>query len=389
MKKLLIVASLFPNAMEPTKGVFLKQMVSHLRGCFDVSVISPLPWGLKMGLKRQDIIEGISVDYPRYFMIPKMMRSLYGLLYGISLFPSVWKMSKRFSWDAIIVTWAYPDAFGMMLINHFMKRPFFVYVLGSDINIYTKFFLRRKMIVYTLKNATRVFSVAEQLREKAISLGVNPDQIVVIPTGIDTRLFYPMDKNKCRQQLKLPTDKKIILFVGGLCLVKGLEYFIEAALLLIKKRDDLLFLMIGEGDQRNLLQTIITNENRGDAIRLLGIKPHDQISSWMNSCDLFCLPSISEGCPNVVMEALACGRPVVGTDVGDVSRLILRKPGGGEGGGGAVVPPRDSQALADAIVSVLDKIWDPQMLSQSIQEYTWESTTQKVHQEIMRHLSPE
>ncbi|MEK7703134.1 MAG: glycosyltransferase family 4 protein [Nitrospirota bacterium] len=381
MKRLIVVSSLFPNREQPTKGIFNKHRVSHLLNHFDVKVISPLPWGLQRELPAKDTIDNIAVDYPRYFMIPKIGRSLYGFFYGLSLFPFMKRLFKQFSWDAMLVNWAYPDAFGMMIINRFFRRPLFIYVLGSDINIYTRFFLRRLLIVSALKKATKVFAVADQLRDKMVALGVDKDAIVVVQTGVDTDIFYPMDKTRCREQLGLPIEKKVVLFVGGLVPVKGLPFLMEAARLLIKKNKDLIFLMIGDGKDRKSLQRTIAQGQMEKAVFLLGGKPHSEIPLWMNTCDLFCLPSLSEGCPNVVMEALACGRPVVGTDVGDVSRLILKGTGGGY-----VVPPKNSQALSEAIDRALGQTWDSAQLSELILEYRWDRTAEKISTEIKKHL---
>ncbi len=380
-KRLLIVSPIFPNPHDRTKGVFIKQLVVRLSSTFHLKVISPIPWGAGKGLPDQEMQDGIETYYPRHFIIPKIGRALYGFFYFFSLVGFVRKMYKRFAWDAAIVHWAYPDAFGMALINCFIKRPLFVYVLGSDINIYTQFFLRRMMIKYALKKAARVFSVAYQLRDKMVALGVAKDHVLVIPTGVNTDLFYPMDKTLCRENLGLPQDKKIILFIGHLVKVKGLRYFILAALSLLKKRSDLLFLIVGEGSDRGMLQKMISEGNAEGEIALLGGKPHAEIPLWINSCDLFCLPSLSEGCPNVVLETLACGRPVVGADVGDVAHLI--GPGLGKG---MVVPPGESEPLADAIDRALDKTWDPNQIAQLIHEYTWEGASQKISTEVMRHI---
>jgi glycosyltransferase involved in cell wall biosynthesis len=381
MKRLLIVSPIFPTRQDPTHGIFIHQMVSHLLHYFEIKVVAPLAWHKRGKLAFQDTIDGIETEYPGYFMIPKIGRSFYGFFYAFSLSRFFKKMFRRFSWDAMIVNWAYPDAFGMVLINRFFKRPLFVYVLGTDINHYTNFFFRRWMITYALKKATKVFSVADQLREKMVSLGVDPDHIVVIPRGVNTNIFYPMDKIQCREKLELPVHKKIILFTGGLLPVKGLSYFVEAALLLLKQRKDLIFLMVGEGSERENLQTLIAQGGAKETILLLGSKLHSEMPLWMGSCDLFCLPSLSEGRPNVVSEALACGRPVVGTDVGDVSRLVLQGTGGG-----FVVPPANSPALAEAMGRALDQDWDPKQLATLVQESTWEGSSQKIVAEVMRHL---
>ncbi len=383
MKRLFIVSSLFPNRQEPRKGIFVKQTTASLLTYFDLRVCSPIPWtsGLLKGIAREDTVDGIQTTYPLCFFIPKIARSLQGFFYYLSLVRFTRNYFKRFPWDAMIVHWAYPDAFGMVLINQLIKRPLFVYVLGSDINIYTQSYLRRKMILFALRRATRVFSVAYELAEKMVALGIDRDHISVIPRGIDTSRFYPSDKQITREKLGLPADKKIVLFVGALKPVKGLVYLVEAALILRKLRHDLLFLILGEGPEEQFLKKMISENHAEAEIRLVGAKSHDEIPTWINSCDLFCLASLNEGRPNVVLEAIACGCPVVGTDVGDTAYLIRRGTGSG-----AVVKPKDSQALATAIDQTLNKSWDRDQLAQSVSDLTWDACAQKIQAEVMRYI---
>jgi glycosyltransferase involved in cell wall biosynthesis len=386
MKRLLIVSSLFPNPRNPTRGVFIKQAIAGMLRYFDMRVVSPIPWTHGWWGKkriRKGTVDGIPVDYPRYFFTPKVGRSLYGFFFFLSLIHFIRTLFRKFAWDAMIVHWAYPDAFGMVLANRFIKRPLFVFVLGSDINIYTQSRLRRRMILYALREATHIFSVAYQLADKMVALGIDPHRISVISRGIDFDRFYPRDKKESRLSLALPMEKKIVLFVGGLVEVKGLPTLLEAALLLRKRRNDLLFLLVGGGHQRGALEKIIAEQGAEEAVRLVGEKPHTEIPVWIGSCDLFCLPSLNEGRPNVVMEALACGRPVVGSDVGDIGYLVRLGTGGG-----AVVPPQDSVALAGAIGRALDASWDPRALSESVSELTWEACARKIHEEVMQRIDP-
>ena len=125
---------------------------------------------------------------------------------------------------------------------------------------------------------------------------------------------------------------------------------------------------------------MILKDHLQEDVRLLGRKPHEDIPYWMSSCDLFCLPSLSEGCPNVMIEALASGRPVVGTAVGDIPRLVEMS------GGGYTVRPADSKALADGIAKALAQAWDPEVLSRSIRELTWENTARKICARVSREL---
>ena len=374
MRRLLVVSPLFPNRIQPSKGIFVKQRLLQLRRHFDIHVVSPIPWPSPRtaAIPPHDVIDGIEVWYPRYFRIPKVAQSLLGYFYFLSLVIFMKKFVTRHVCDAIFAHWAYPDAFGMALMTPILKKPLFVQVHGSDINWGTRSYLRRKMIAFALRRARTVFSVAYHLQEKIVTLGIEGQHICVVPNGVNHEVFYPRDQNAARARLGLPPQKKIALFVGNLVDVKGLPYLIEAAALSTKVRKDLLFLIVGEGPHKQALHRLIVEHQLQEHVRLLGSKSHQEIPSWMSSCDLLCLPSLSEGCPNVVIEALASGRPVAGTEVGDIPRL-LRMPAGGY-----TVAPGDSKALAEGIAKVLAQAWDPDVLSRSVQALTWEKTASEI-----------
>lgn len=389
MRALVVVTPLFPNNSEPLRGVFVKERLLRLRKHFRIHVISPVPWSIPWGsqtwrikaaIRRHQVIDGIEVWYPRYFMIPKVGRFLDGIFYCLSLLGFMKRFVDRYPCDAIIAHWAYPDAFGVTLMNYVLKKPLFIHVHGSDINIATRFYLRRKMIMFALRRGKRIFSVAYQLKEKMVALGVEKDRICAIPNGVDLRVFFPRDRDIVRAQLRLPIEKRIVLFVGNLVDVKGLPYLIEAASFLLKTRRDLLFLLLGDGERKNKLHHMILNCGLEEGVRLLGSKPHEEIPDWMSSCDLLCLPSLSEGCPNVVIEALASGKPVVGTEVGDVPRLLTMSKGG------YAVRPGDGKALADGIARTLDQVWDPGLLSRSVREFTWENTARRICRQVSEEL---
>jgi glycosyltransferase involved in cell wall biosynthesis len=369
-----VVSPLFPNSEEPLKGIFVKQRLLQLRKHFDLRVVSPVSGISRVtaGIPHRDIIDGIEVWYPRYFRVPRIGHSLVGFSHYVSLRGFMKKFVDHYDCDAIFAHWAYPDAFAVALMNRLFKKPLFIQVHGSDINWGTRPYLRRTMIAFALKKARSVFSVAYHLQEKLVTLGVEEDRICVVPNGVNHAAFSPRDRIAARAQLGLPSERRIVLFVGNLVDVKGLRYLIEAAALLSRERKDLLFLVIGDGPLKEGLHHMINEHQLQEHVRLLGAKPHQDMPHWMTSSDLLCIPSLSEGCPNVVIEALASGRPVVGTEAGDIPRL-LRVPVGGY-----TVRPGDSKALADGIVKVSAQVWDPDTLARSVHDLTWEATASKI-----------
>lgn len=382
--KVLVLTNLFPNQMEPGRAVFNKQHITQLSKLCELKVVAPIAWfplmwpmgkqGVNSQVPARETMEDIEVFHPRYFCIPKIGRSLYGLLFFLSIVNRIRLIQHDFRFDVIFGTWAYPDGFAAALIARLLKKTLIIKVHGTDINEFTKYYLRRKMIVFALRRAQRVISVSDALKMKMIGLGVPEKQIRVISNGIDTKRFKPMDKNKTRRKLNIPIDSKILLFVGNLVHVKGLSYLLDALHSVRKHMPNILLVLVGDGILRAELQEQAKELGIETSVTFQGVRPHDEIPLWMNSCDLFCLPSLNEGCPNVILEALACGKPVVASNVGGIPELVP------DNEHGILVPPANSAELAKAIEAALKHRWDSQALSSS--RHSWKEVAQKTMEEF-------
>jgi len=276
------------------------------------------------------------------------------------------EISKFFKFDLILATWVYPDGFGSLIAAKLLKVPIVVSGHGSDINIYSKYFLRRRIIAYTLKNCQQVIAVSNALKEKMISIGTPEERIQVLLNGVDAGLFKPMDRDKCRAKLGLPHDKKIVLYVGNLEHVKGVDILAQAAL---DFPQNAILIMVGSGKLKPRLK--LTNH-----MKLVGVRPHDEIPLWMNAADVFCLPSRNEGCPNVLLEALACGTPVIASRTGGIPEIIHSESLG------ILIFPGDSVALSCAVKEALSREWDRDMLRRSVSGYSWKDNAEKLFSSI-------
>ncbi|RKY41051.1 MAG: hypothetical protein DRP76_00680, partial [Candidatus Omnitrophota bacterium] len=356
-----------------TRGIYNKQQFVELAKLCEIKVIAPLPLHYRERVPERENIDGIDTYHPRYFMIPKIGRSLYGLFFYLSLIKKVKKIYENFKFDLIFATWAYPDGFGSFLIAKTFNKPIVIKVHGSDINLYTEYFLRRKMIAYALKNCNKVIAVSKALKERIVKIGVSEDKIVVIPNGVDTDLFKPLERDRCRERLGLPQDKKIVLFVGNLVPVKGVDVLVEA---FARLPADMLLVLVGDGPLKNRLQAKVKEFGIENNVIFVGRTRHEAIPYYMNACDIFCLPSLNEGCPNVILEALACGKFVVATKVGSISEIIT------SGDYGILVSPKNSEALAGAINKVLEKKWNPEGISKKVSNRNWTANAEKIYEEL-------
>ncbi|MDV4343444.1 glycosyltransferase family 4 protein [Methanoculleus sp. YWC-01] len=200
-----------------------------------------------------------------------------------------------------------------------------------------------------------------------------PRSVVTIPNGYNGTKFRPMDTGECRKKLGLPSDKKVILNVGRLYgAVKGHEYLIEAMSRIVNEQRDVLCVIVGAGRLHGTLENRIRSLGLEDYVVLAGGRPHDEIPFWLNACDLFVLPSLSEGNPTVMFEAFGCGKPFVGTSVGGVPEVITSDEYG------LLVDPADSSGLAGAILEALDRDWDGEAIRAFSERYTWENISREI-----------
>ena len=377
--KILAITNLFPNSIEPTRGMFNFQQFKALASLsgVEIKVVAPVPWFPRLKIKKEwynfslipknEMISGFEVYHPRYVIIPKILRLLDGLVFFFGVVRTVKEIQKKFLFDCILATWAYPDGFGSALIAQMFKKPFFIKVHGSDVDVHIKSWFRKKMIAYALQKSTKIISVSQNLKEKMASLGIAKDKIIVIPNGIDTELFKPLDQIECRKTLGLPLDKKMILYVGNLKRDKGVIDLADAFSQLSRENTiDAILVIVGDGPLKEELEKKAADLSLlPSSIFLAANRPHAEIPIWMNTTDVFCLPSYHEGCPNVILEALACSKPVVATNVGTIPEMIPSEDIG------ILVKPNRPDLLMQALVKSLNKNWDCQEIRGKRLSFNW------------------
>lgn len=383
--KILVITNLFPNKLEPERATYNRQQVCMLSKFCEIKVLAPIAWypfkcsfdkNIKISdIPNKEIIDGIEVFHPKYFMIPKVGRSLYGILFFFSILLPILKIYGSFKFDVIFATWAYPDSFASVLISKFLKMPIITKVHGTDINEYSQYWLRRRMISFTLNNSDKVISVSKALKKRMIEIGVRSEKIKVIYNGINSNIFRPLDRIQTRKELGISLDKKVILFVGNLRPVKGLDYLIDA-FTQIAKSGNIQLIIIGEGELRKHLEDKIRKYNIQDYIYMPGNRPHNEITKWMNASDLLCLPSLSEGVPNVILESLSCGVPVVASNVGGIPEIIISSDYG------ITVEPGNTSELKKALLECLVKTWNRDLIHVYSNKFSWYNNVKEIYHEI-------
>jgi glycosyltransferase involved in cell wall biosynthesis len=391
--KVLVFASLYPNNVRPHNGVFVKERMTQFArqcGC-DVKVIAPVPYfpPLKISshwyfsqIQRHEVIEGLEVYHPRYAMIPKVGMALQGWFMFLSLLPTVKKLQKTFNFDVIDAHYVYPDGFAAVLLGYWLGKPVVVSARGSDINLFKDFPVIRRFLRYTMMQANGVITVSQALKNAACSLGVPAEKVTVIPNGVDALKFFPLPQREARKRLGLP-NRRIILSVGRLCQNKGFDILIRAFKMLLDKCDesDLSLVLIGEGAFRKPLEEMIASARLQDHIQLIGEVPHAELALWYSAADVFCLASGREGWPNVLLESLACGTPVVATAVGGVPEIIRSDAIG-------FLTERNEWDIAEKLTLALNKPWRSDTIIDYAQTYSWDQVALSVF-EVFASVLPD
>jgi len=382
--RVLVLSSVFPNPRQPNLGVFVRERVRRVARSAEVVVVAPVPWfpldhairGRRWGgipdVERQD---SLVVHHPRVVSVPRFGKWLDGALYAASVLRFARRLRHRFPFEMIDAHFAYPDGMAAVLLGKALGCPVVVTLRGSIVRLAT-YPLHRPQLRFTLRAADRVVAVSESLKRVAVDLGIGADKIRVIPNGVDTGRFFPMDRDDARRRLALPLDASIVLTVGGVYEGKGQHLVLDALPRLLTRSPRLLYVVVGGergGDSyRRTLDGIIRARGLADHVLFVGPKAHDDLRAWYAAADVLCLATRSEGRANVLLESIACGVPVVTTHVGGNPEIVR------EGRDGFLVPFGDVESLAAATARALRQPWDPDDLVAHARRQSWETTARAV-----------
>ena len=379
--RLLIVSQQFPSNAKPTQAMYNKQQFSALSDRFDIKVLVPVDWisWLRYGKSALSGESPFDVHYVPYFFFPKFFRTLTPRLMSLSIAVRFRRL-LRWNPDAVFASWAFPDAVAVRQLLGKSDTPFFCSVHGSDVNLHCLVSSRKRQVVAAFNSANVVFTVSADLRSSLISHGVEPERLIVNYNGVDDNKFFPIERVSARNSLSLPIDREIFLFVGNLKEPKG-PFDLLAAFQLLATRGRLestTLIYIGEGERRRHLTQLgaeLEASCTGLRVSVLGSVPHDQINQWMNAADFVCLPSHSEGVPNVVLEAMRCGIPVIASDVGGIPEVLDPRCG-------VLVPAREIEAIADGIERARNSEWNPDEIHEYSHRFRWGKHADLMHRLI-------
>ena len=355
MYRIAVVSSYFPTREQPYRGHTAYQTLRQLQKFAEIEVFAPFAvyprWLTPRNFPyyRPDVNYSppdMSAHYFEYPAVPGLSRFLNGFVCSRYLLPYLEKAKP----DLILNYCLYPDGYAAVAVGKTLSIPVVLGAIGSDLCRIPD----RATLLLTqkaLRGAAAVITVSAELRQRAIHLGAAPERVTTILNGCDSSIFRLGDRAAARTRLGLEADAELILYVGRLDVNKGLREMMAAMSRLAPKHPRLQLVVVGEGLFEKELRELAGQAGLGGRVRLPGACSSTEVAQWMTASDVFCLPSYSEGCPNVLVEALACGRPVVATAVGGIPELVTANCG-------ILVPPRDAEQLADALAAALLRHWD-------------------------------
>lgn len=384
---ILALSYLFPNRARPSYGVFVLNRIKALEGVCNIKVIAPVQWYpfinyiMRASSSRTEVplreeIDGVEVHHPRFFVVPRYFKWIDALSYFLAVRPVVTFLQREesFEFDLVDVHWTYPDILAGYFLARKNRKKLIVTIRGREALYSGERTLRRWMLVHLLRRADFVVTLSDELRDLVLELGVAPERVRTILNGVDLSSFHIEDRAVSRRRLGLTGQRKIIVSVGALLEGKGHHELVRIMPGLLRTEEVEFYIVGGlvpghdfSSAIREMIAALgLTNVHLVDKVE------HSQLADWYNAADLFCLVSRSEGCPNVVLEALACGTPVVVTRVGAVEHFVV------PGENGFLVRGDELGSLEETVRSALNREWNRTAIASTMSTRGWSSCAEQV-----------
>lgn len=386
MTRIALVTPMLPVPHDQTRGRYIHETARSLSKLATVKVFfqqsryPKLPFVAPRSFLDGQVgadytIDGIDVETFTYPVFPVISRAINGHVSSALLTPRV----KAFNPDIVLAYWVYPDGYAALRTANKLNVPCVVGALGSDIHVRSG--ISDRMTRKTIDGVQALLTVSEAMRQTAIhDFGAAPQKVHTIVNGFNTSVFHPRDQGAIRQRLGIGQDEQMIIYVGRFVEAKGMRELISAFQSLAQTNPKASLALVGDGVMKEELTALVQSTGLKDKVRMPGGQPPDQVAEWICASDVLTLPSWSEGYPNVVVEGLACGRPVVATDVGGTREIL-------DENNGILIPPKNAQILQQALEAALSTQWNRSAIAQAMQR-TWDDVaheTLAVCQQVLRN----
>ena len=392
--KVLLFSSLYPSTVRPIHGIFVETRLRELlkTGQVQAQVVAPVPWFPSKSPRfgeyaqfaatpRFEHRNGLDVHHPRYLLLPKVGMNLAPYTMALGALPTVRRLQREgFDFDLIDAHYYYPDGVAAGLLAKWLGKPFFVTARGTDLNLIPEYPFPRKLILKTASAASGSIGVCKALIDSLEQLGADPVKLHTLRNGVDLERFTPEPRELARQRLGLQTQGPYLLSVGHLIERKGHHIAIEALAAL----PGVTLLIAGSGPEERALKSLASRLGVSDRVHWAGVVPQTELKWWYSAADVLTLCSSREGWANVLLEAMACGTPVIATDIWGTSEVVSTEAAG------RLMARRDARALADAWHDLMSAMPARAATRQYAEGFSWNATTQGQLQlfESVVHAAP-
>jgi len=380
--KILSFTTLFPNAAQPAHGVFVANRLHRLveTGQAEVRVVAPVPWfpfdgawagsyGRYRKVPGRSICQGMDVIHPRYPVIPKVGMTVQPLLLALSQIAVLKRVIREgYDFDILDAHYFYPDGVAASLMGRWLNKPVVITGRGTDLNLIPSYILPRRQIQWAAKQAAAMITVCAALKSSLVDLGVASERVSVLRNGVDLDLFRPFTDEQARAEARarFGMDGFALVSVGQLIERKGNHFIIEA----MKDLPGVRLYIAGDGPDRQQLLKLAADYGVTDRVHLLGLVPHDQLPQLYGAADALVLASSREGWANVLLEAMACGTPVVATRIWGTPEVVTTPVAG------VLMHERSAAGVSQGVQALMRALPLRAATRTYAEQFSWDDTTE-------------
>jgi glycosyltransferase involved in cell wall biosynthesis len=386
-----VFSTLFPSAAQPHAGLFIRERMFRVARTLPLTVVAPVPWFPLQSLlrlwrpsfrprpPRRELQDGIEVLHPRFLSVPGLFKRFDGAFLALGSFFTLLRLKRAGRLALLDAHFAYPEGYAAGVLGRWLDVPVTITLRGTEPR-HAQTSGLGPLVRRALDRADRVFSVSESLKRIAVSLGIPDKKILVVGNGVDTAKFHPVPRAEARAALGLPPDAHVLVSVGALVERKGFHRVVECLPELRRTMPNLRYLVVGgpspEGDWSARLRNQVMSLELGECVHFLGPLPPEQVKGPLSAADVFVLATSNEGWANVFLEAMACGLPVVTTDVGGNAEVVCREELG------TLVPFGERASLQRALQEALARTWNRDAIVAHARANSWDQRVEILVREL-------
>ena len=382
--RVLLFSSLYPSATRPAHGIFVETRLRELLKTdeVEVRVVAPVPWffsshpryGDKARMAATPAYEerhGVRVWHPRFPVIPKVGMTLAPLLLALWSLPTLRRLQREgYDFEHIDAHYYYPDGVAAAWLARRLGKTLTITARGTDLNLIPQYALPRRMLQWAARQAQASIGVCGALVDVLRGWGLPAEKLHVLRNGVDLRQFHRCGDDRLRAQVGLQAGTgPLLLSVGHLIERKGHHLVIEALAQLRTTHPQARLAIIGEGEERAALQALVRRLGLQGQVLLTGNLPQGELPRWYSSADALVLASSREGWANVLLESMACGTPVVATNIWGTPEVVATAAAG------VLVDERSGAALAQGLRQLLTRPPAPAAVRAYAEGFSWDATS--------------